>query len=176
MPKIVPNAYSTGYGFVSDYLAEVFHLLRRQNVGAIIEELVDIDAGGERNKTAIKKTCSGLMKLLYPNATAVPPDAEGLRAIIEVAVGGSEASRGTARRDLAGSTTLTFSGSHFGPRPPSAASSGACDNRGHLDSHQPATASRATLTFQMGPMKNTRDPRDPVAPPTPRSAALSEPE
>lgn len=88
MPKISPAAYSNGYGFVSDYLAEVFHLLRRLNVGAIIEEMVDLDAGSDRNKIAIKKTCSGLLKLLFPHAAEEPPSAGAMQTILDVAVEG----------------------------------------------------------------------------------------
>ncbi len=84
LPKISPDAYSTGYGFVSDYLAEVFHLLRRQNYGAIIDERVTLNVGSDRNRTAIRKTCSGLIKLLYPNAAEEPPDSDGLRTIAEL--------------------------------------------------------------------------------------------
>ena len=31
IPKIAPENYATGYGFISDYLAEIFRLLRRRN-------------------------------------------------------------------------------------------------------------------------------------------------
>jgi ATP-dependent Lon protease len=88
MPKIVPTAYSTGYGFVSDYLAEVFHLLRRHNVGAAIDEMAVLDAGSDRNKTAIKKTASGLIKLLLPNAVTEPPDPEDFATILNLAADG----------------------------------------------------------------------------------------
>ena len=43
-----------GYGFVCNYLAEVFHLLRRLDLGAVIEEMVDLDAGGDGSKNAVK--------------------------------------------------------------------------------------------------------------------------
>jgi ATP-dependent Lon protease len=88
MPKIIPAAYSRSYGFVSDYLAEVFHLLRRHNLGTVVEELVDLDAGSDRNATAIKKTTAGLLKLLYPTAASERPDAQGLAPIVDLAISG----------------------------------------------------------------------------------------
>lgn len=86
MPKISPKAYSTGYGFVSDYLAEVFHRLRRHNYGAVIDEHISLEVGSDRSRTAVRKTCSGLLKLLYPDAATNPPDVEGLRTIADLAV------------------------------------------------------------------------------------------
>jgi len=86
MPKIVPSAYAKGYGFVSDYLAEVFHLLRRQNFGAVIDEHADLDVGSDRNVMAIKKTLSGLLKLLFPNAASDAPDANGFGTLLDLAV------------------------------------------------------------------------------------------
>lgn len=90
MPKIAPAAYSNGYGFVSDYLAEVFHLLRRLNVGAVIEEMVDLDAGSDRSKNAVKKTCSGLLKLLFPGAVDTSPSRDDMQTILNVAVDGRQ--------------------------------------------------------------------------------------
>jgi ATP-dependent Lon protease len=90
MPKIAPTAYSNGYGFVSDYLAEVFHLLRRLNVGAVVEEMVYLDAGGDRSKNAVKKTCSGMLKLLFPGASETPPSRDDMQAILSVAIDGRQ--------------------------------------------------------------------------------------
>lgn len=86
MPKIAPSAYSNGYGFVSDYLAEVFHMLRRWNMGAIVDEMVDLHTGGDRNRTAVRKTCSGMLKLLFPNATNNAPSRDDMQLIVDVAI------------------------------------------------------------------------------------------
>ena len=85
MPKIVPTAYATGYGFVCDYLAEVFHLMRRYNMGTVVEELTELDTDSDRSKTAVMKTAGGLLKLLYPAAASDPPDHEGFATILELA-------------------------------------------------------------------------------------------
>ncbi len=86
MPKISPGSYANGYGFVSDYLAEVFHRLRRHNLGTVVDQIADLDVGSDRNQTAIKKTMSGLLKLLYPSATSEMPDEEGAAALRDLAV------------------------------------------------------------------------------------------
>jgi len=86
MPKIVPDAYSNGYGFVSDYLAEVFHMLRRYNMATVIDQLAQLDSDSDRSKTAITKTASGLVKLLYPGANSTRPDGDGFSAILELAL------------------------------------------------------------------------------------------
>jgi len=88
MPKIVPTAYATGYGFVSDYLAEVFHLMRRHNMGTVVEELAELDTDSDRSKVAILKTASGLLKLLYPGAASEGPDQEGFATILDLAISG----------------------------------------------------------------------------------------
>lgn len=66
IPKIRPDNYAQGYGFITDYLAEIFNRLRRMNYSLLIEKYVE---GGltSRNQTAIKKTASGLIKLIYPH-------------------------------------------------------------------------------------------------------------
>ncbi len=56
---------ANGYAFVGDYLAEVFHRLRRHNLGTVVDQLADLDVGSDLNQTAIKKTMSGLLKLLW---------------------------------------------------------------------------------------------------------------
>lgn len=67
IPKIRPENYSQGYGFITDYLAEIFNRLRRTNYSMIIEQYADISGLTSRNQTAIKKTASGLLKLVYPH-------------------------------------------------------------------------------------------------------------
>lgn len=67
MPKIRPENYAQGYGFITDYLAEIFNRLRRMNSSLIIERYVKLDSLTSRNQTAIKKTVSGFLKLIYPH-------------------------------------------------------------------------------------------------------------
>lgn len=69
MPKIEPDNYADGYGFITDYLAEIFNRLRKRNFQAIVEAASDLTGLGERDRTAVKKTAGGMLKLLYPHRT-----------------------------------------------------------------------------------------------------------
>jgi ATP-dependent Lon protease len=67
MPKIRPDNYAQGYGFITDYLAEIFNRLRRTNYSLIVEKYTEVDGLTTRNQTAIKKTATGLLKLIHPH-------------------------------------------------------------------------------------------------------------
>jgi ATP-dependent Lon protease len=67
MPKIRPDNYAQGYGFITDYLAEIFNRLRRTNYSLIIEKYTEVEGLTTRNQTAIKKTAAGLLKLIHPH-------------------------------------------------------------------------------------------------------------
>jgi ATP-dependent Lon protease len=71
MPKILPENYAAGYGFITDYLAEIFTRLRRlTHFGTAVHAQARFDGITGRNQTAIVKTASGLLKLMYPHRTA----------------------------------------------------------------------------------------------------------
>jgi ATP-dependent Lon protease len=75
-PKIAPGNYATGYGFISDYLAEIFRLLRRRNFQTHLVARIVLEGMTGRNQDAIQKTAAGLLKLLYPHRTPenIEPD------------------------------------------------------------------------------------------------------
>lgn len=60
--------FSTEYGFIVDYLAELLRELRKYDFSGILEEKVSFDGSlTTRDKTAIRKSFSGLVKLIYPD-------------------------------------------------------------------------------------------------------------
>lgn len=60
--------FSTEYGFIVDYLAELLRELRKYDFSDILEEKVAFDGSlTTRDKTAIRKSFSGLVKLIYPD-------------------------------------------------------------------------------------------------------------
>lgn len=62
------SSFSSDFGFITDYLAEILHQLRKQDYSAMLSEYVKFDPSlSERDHNAIRKTFSGLMKLLYPD-------------------------------------------------------------------------------------------------------------
>jgi ATP-dependent Lon protease len=67
IPKIRPDNYATGYGFLTDYLAEIFAELRRRNFQTHVNAWIDMGSMTGRNQDAVKKTVAGMLKLLHPH-------------------------------------------------------------------------------------------------------------
>jgi ATP-dependent Lon protease len=60
--------FTDRFGFVSDYLAEVLHELRKESFTDLAETYFDFGSHvGGRDAKAIKKTVSGMVKLLHPD-------------------------------------------------------------------------------------------------------------
>jgi ATP-dependent Lon protease len=85
--KILKEAvFSTGYGFIVDYLAEVLHQFRKYDFSNFIDQYFELHSTfSKRDKLAIRKTFSGLIKLLYPNQ--IITDAEA-RELLDFAIEG----------------------------------------------------------------------------------------
>ena len=86
MPKIRPENYSTGYGLLTDYMAEIFAELRRRNFQTHVNACVDMGDMTGRNQDAIKKTTAGLLKLLHPDRAPDSVTREQLVPLLEIAV------------------------------------------------------------------------------------------
>ncbi|GEO05548.1 hypothetical protein AAE02nite_32120 [Adhaeribacter aerolatus] len=67
--KILKNSvFSTSYGFIVDYIAEILRELRKADYSGLMDQVIDLDGSlSTRDKTAIRKSFSGLVKLLYPH-------------------------------------------------------------------------------------------------------------
>lgn len=67
--RILKNeVFSKEYGFIVDYLAEILRELRKADFSGILDRHVELHGSlSTRDKTAIRKTFSGMAKLLYPN-------------------------------------------------------------------------------------------------------------
>lgn len=60
--------FSSEYGFIVDYLAELLREMRKYDYSSILDDYVKLDGSlTTRDKTAIRKSFSGLVKLIYPN-------------------------------------------------------------------------------------------------------------
>lgn len=83
--QIRSEMFTHGYGFVVDYLAEILHNQRDVDYGAAFERYFTLSSTlSTRDKDAIRKTFSGLMKLIYPSGNATPEQMEPLlRCAIE---------------------------------------------------------------------------------------------
>jgi ATP-dependent Lon protease len=86
IPKMVNELFTDHYGFVVDYLAEALRELRRHNFTEVIDRHFSLGAHlNARDRKAVRKTVSGLMKLLYPHGEATE---EELAEILEMAIEG----------------------------------------------------------------------------------------
>ena len=71
--------FSDGYGFVVDYLAEILRNLRNHDYSQSYREHFELSADiSTRDRTAIEKTFSGLIKILFPHQEAEPLEIEEL--------------------------------------------------------------------------------------------------
>ena len=62
------DSFSKGYGLITDYIAAVLHELRVSDHSALLNNFVKFDTSlSERDHSAIRKTFSGMIKLLYPD-------------------------------------------------------------------------------------------------------------
>ena len=78
--------FSTGYGFVVDYLAEILRAKRNVDFADAYREHFTLDSSiSTRDQDGIHKTFSGLMKLVHPTGTAT---AEEIRELLEFAMEG----------------------------------------------------------------------------------------
>lgn len=78
--------FSSGYGFVVDYIAEVLKFLRNEDYSNRYKEYFELSTDiSTRDRDGINKTFSGLMKILYPNGEATK---EEIEEILKFAVEG----------------------------------------------------------------------------------------
>lgn len=62
------ESFSKGYGLITDYIAAVLHELRNKDLTSLLKDYAKFDPSlSERDHLAIRKTFSGMVKLLYPD-------------------------------------------------------------------------------------------------------------
>ena len=70
------DSFSKGYGLITDYVAAVLHELRNKDLTAMLKEYAKFDGSlSERDHLAIRKTFSGMVKLLYPDGQMTDEEA-----------------------------------------------------------------------------------------------------
>ena len=68
IPKMRPELITDEYGFITDYLSEYFREMRKRTFSDSIDKYFKLgDNLNQRDVIAVRKTVSGLVKLLYPN-------------------------------------------------------------------------------------------------------------
>ena len=86
IPKMRNDLFTDHYGFVVDYLAEALRELRRHNFTEVADRHFSMGSHlVTRDRKAVKKTVSGLMKIVYPNGHATK---EEIAELLEFAMEG----------------------------------------------------------------------------------------
>lgn len=70
------ESFSTGYGLITDYIAAVLHELRNKDLTSLLKDYAKFDPSlSERDHLAIRKTFSGMLKILYPDGNMTNEEA-----------------------------------------------------------------------------------------------------
>jgi ATP-dependent Lon protease len=86
IPKMRNELFTEHYGFVVDYLAEALREMRKHNFTEIIDRHFSLGAHlNARDRKAVRKTVSGLMKILFPHGEITQHE---LGEILELAIEG----------------------------------------------------------------------------------------
>lgn len=68
VPKFRPDHFTDDYGFITDYFAEFIRELRKTQEGDALDKYFKLGKNlNQRDTIAVRKTVSGLVKLVYPN-------------------------------------------------------------------------------------------------------------
>lgn len=77
IPKYRPGFFTNEYGFITDYLSEFMREMRKEQFSDVSDKFFRFGSNlNQRDVIAVRKTISGLTKLLYPNAVYTKEDIE----------------------------------------------------------------------------------------------------
>ncbi len=84
IPKMRPEFFTNAYGFISDYYAECLRELRKHNFSDVISQYFRLGKDlNQRDTIAVKRTVSGMVKLLFPDGKFTKED---IRKCLEYAL------------------------------------------------------------------------------------------
>ena len=84
VPKFRPDHFTDDYGFITDYFAEFIRELRKTQESDALDKYFKLGKNlNQRDTISVRKTVSGLVKLIYPNGKY---DKEELEEIIRIAL------------------------------------------------------------------------------------------
>lgn len=70
------DSFSKGYGLITDYISAILHELRKKDFSPLLSSYAKFSGSlSERDHLAIRKTFSGMVKLLYPNGVFTDEEA-----------------------------------------------------------------------------------------------------
>jgi ATP-dependent Lon protease len=77
IPKFRPEFFTDEYGFITDYLAEFLREMRKRSFSDALDRYFKLGNNlNQRDVIAVRKTVSGLVKLIYPNGEFSKDDIE----------------------------------------------------------------------------------------------------
>lgn len=86
VPKLSPKHFTSNFGFITDYLSAFMREMRKQSFSDAYQEYFTLgNSLNQRDTTAVKKTVSGLVKLIYPNGEYTK---ENIEEILQYALEG----------------------------------------------------------------------------------------
>jgi len=84
VPKMRPEFFTTRYGLITDYLAEFMREMRKRSFADAIDRFYKLGNNlNQRDTIAVRKTVSGLLKLLFPHGAF---EKEDVRHCLEYAL------------------------------------------------------------------------------------------
>jgi len=84
IPKMRPEFFTDRYGLIVDYLAEFYREMRKRSFADAIDRYFKLGNNlNQRDVIGVRKTVSGLLKLIYPNGEY---DKEAVRECLEYAL------------------------------------------------------------------------------------------
>lgn len=77
IPKMRPDFFTDKYGFIVDYIAEFFREMKKRSFTDSFDRYFKLGNNlNQRDTTAVRKTVSGMVKLIYPNGEFSKEDIE----------------------------------------------------------------------------------------------------
>lgn len=77
IPKMRPEFFTDEYGFITDYVSEFMREMRKRSFSDTLDKFFKLGNNlNQRDVIAVRKTVSGLVKLIYPNGEFTRDDIE----------------------------------------------------------------------------------------------------
>jgi len=77
IPKMRPEFFTDEYGFITDYVSEFIREMRKRSFSDALDKFFKLGNNlNQRDVIAVRKTVSGLVKLIYPNGEFTRDDIE----------------------------------------------------------------------------------------------------
>jgi len=86
IPKMRPDFFTNRYGFIVDYIAEYFREMRKRSYSDAFDKYFKLGSHlNQRDTIAVRKTVSGMIKLIYPHGEFTK---ENMEEILQYALEG----------------------------------------------------------------------------------------